>query len=122
MYRFPDPNDKHTLNRRDLLDWYGFIAHVSILVPLAVIYCVTAISQLRQKRLATKYGQITTAGSQSSSTWRRKFVWWCGTPFEIAGWHLGTRGALLGAVIWTVWLLVLTFLQTDDGTSVYEYV
>ena len=35
----------------------------------------------------------------------------------ISGYLLGTKGELLGGTAWTIWLLLLSFLDTGEGAN-----
>ncbi|EME48480.1 hypothetical protein DOTSEDRAFT_162020 [Dothistroma septosporum NZE10] len=125
MYHFVDLTEGQKLQRRDLLDGYGLIAQVSVVVPLLAlqVYRVSVWAQLRLFRTdvlqtpSSPYVKASRLGhglnAQGKARWR-KFLWWCGDSVEYAGLHLGTRGEILGAGIWTLWLLLLSFMQTGD--------
>lgn len=125
MYRFVDLTDEQRHERRELLDYYGLLAQVSVLVPLLVIQVFFLASWLKRK-IAPQCGFDQAPSSpyakrshaeqrfQVSKRWRI-FLWWCGDSVHVAGVHVGTKGELLGAASWTAWLLLLSFLQTGDG-------
>ncbi|CAK3883352.1 related to ferric reductase [Lecanosticta acicola] len=126
MYRFADLTHEQKLQRRELLDWYGFVAQLSVLVPLAATQVYIILSLLRRKwsqRDSTQVPSSPYAKAQQleqqfnvsglAATWR-KFSWWCGDAVSISGVYLGTRGEVIGAGIWTLWLLLLSFLDTGD--------
>lgn len=128
MYRFVDLTDEGKHQRRERLDWYGQLAQLSVLVPLLLIQILFLASWLRRKLSrqdafdqtpSSPYAKRLNAEQRFNSKdiarrWRI-FLWWCGDAVDLAGFPLGTKGELLGAVIWTAWLLMLSFAQTGDG-------
>lgn len=128
MYHFVDLTDDQKQQRRDRLDWYGLFAQISVLVPLLVVQSFALATWLR-RRFAQQSSPEQTPSSpyaksrrmdsrfdakEAAKRWST-FLWWCGESCQIAGFHLGTKGELLGATGWMAWLLILTFLQTGDG-------
>ncbi|KAJ8606342.1 hypothetical protein MRB53_041011 [Persea americana] len=67
----------------------------------------------------------TTRQSGAGKTWARvrrdwrRAAWWCGEPVDIPflNEHLGSRGEVLGAFVWFVWLIAVSFVQTGNGES-----
>lgn len=126
-YHFADLTKEQKHERRQLLDWYGSLAQVSVFVPLLVIQCFFLAAWLsrrwraqddletpsspyaKEQRLGMKRGVRDLRASL------RKLAWWAGDSTEVSGYCFGTKGEVLGAVLWTVWLLLLCFLQTGDG-------
>ena len=127
MYRFADLTDQQKHQRRELLDLYGFLAQVSVLVPLLVLQCFR-VAGWAQARLFRKDDLQTPSSPYVKASrlghglnvpgiaarWR-KFLWWFGDSVQYAGLHLGTKGEILGVGVWTLWLVALSFLQTGDG-------
>ncbi|CAO2653207.1 Nn.00g026180.m01.CDS01 [Neocucurbitaria sp. VM-36] len=113
-----DKTQKH--QRREYLDWYGFVAQWSVLVIFALCQISFFIAWLVKsglkydrpkspsfnKRLDGKLGWLRKL--QSSTT---RLEWWIRKDV-IPGWNWGTRGEWLGASIWTVWLLYLCIAHT----------
>ena len=129
-YHFVDLTDQQKHRRRELLDWYGALAQVSALIPLLLIQVYFGAAWLSRKwrhkdgleapssphakhsRSASKFSTTSIQGTV------RRILWWSGDPLDVLDVHLGTNGEVLAAVGWTAWLLVLSFLQTGDGTVV----
>lgn len=128
MYRFVDLADEEKHRRRELLDWYGLFAQLSVLVPLLVVQVFFLSSWLKRRLVSRKEFEAAPSspyakkirGEQRFDTkdltrrWRG-FTWWCGGAVQVAGLSLGTKGELLGASLWAAWLVLLSFLQTGDG-------
>lgn len=131
-YHFVDLTDDEKHLRRLLLDRYGVIAQVSVLLPLLVLqgrllsfWISRNISQSATvDEPSSPYLKSTQSqGKLSINSFKaslRRWQWWAGEPVSLFGDKLGTRGEVLGAAMWLVWLLVLCFVQTGDGTSVIE--
>ncbi|GAM82269.1 hypothetical protein ANO11243_002480 [Dothideomycetidae sp. 11243] len=105
MWRFIfelSEEDKH--RRRSLLDWYGEVAQLSALVPLALL-AVYRLVQLLSARGST---------AQNVKSVTRSFSWWCGSSLYLWNYPLGTNGEVLGGIVWLAWLLILCANQTGD--------
>lgn len=117
-----DKEQKH--QRREYLDWYGFVAQWSVLVVFALYQISFFIAWLVRsglkydlpkspsftKRPGGKLGWLRSLQSSSN-----RFSWWLRKDI-IPGWKWGTRGEWIGASIWTVWLLYLCIAHTGKGT------
>ncbi|GAB7357995.1 hypothetical protein MBLNU230_g0162t1 [Neophaeotheca triangularis] len=125
-YTFPDLSTADKLERRKILDLYGAIAQVSVVLPLLL----TGILSLVARWLLSGQREHIQDGTSSpqlkrqsrnhrlslanlTSTWR-KYQWWLGDDLEILRYRLGTRGEVLGGATWTAWLLVCSFSQTGE--------
>ncbi|OAA56040.1 Flavoprotein transmembrane component [Cordyceps fumosorosea ARSEF 2679] len=121
------PEQKHA--RREVLDWYGFVAHCSALAP------VLAFGLLHLARLAYRHvtgtlrgvdGQGTYAEIPNSpaikaqeiaavrklyTTWTR-LRWWLGDEVRVGGASWGRREEWVLGLSWTAWLLLLCFIET----------
>lgn len=128
MYHFVDLDHEQKVQRRERLDFYGGLAQISVVVPILVVQCyllATWIQRIRQKQQdiqtpSSPYVKQARVGhgfnvSGLTANWRM-FTWWCGDAVEIADVYLGTKGEVIGAAGWMLWLLVLCFVQTGDGT------
>ncbi|KAI5370211.1 Putative ferric reductase, NAD binding domain, ferric reductase transmembrane component-like protein [Septoria linicola] len=125
MYKFVDLDHEQKLKRRELLDFYGLVAQLSVLVPILAIvvyrFATLGQSRLRDASSATPASPYAKAArlrhglsfASVQQRWRQ-ISWSCGDPVEIYGLYLGTKGDVGGALIWTLWLLVLSFLDTGD--------
>jgi hypothetical protein len=131
-YGFPDLTKEQKHHRRQLLDWYGGFAQVSVFVPLLILqiyFLATWISRKWRERDGARppsspymkelsaHGNTGT-GLKALRIWWRRWMWWFGDELQVLGWRLGTKGEVLGAVVWTAWLLALCFVQTGDGKAV----
>ncbi|KAF2214590.1 hypothetical protein CERZMDRAFT_110214 [Cercospora zeae-maydis SCOH1-5] len=125
MYKFVDLSKEQQHERRELLDFYGLAAQCSIILPLFAIGVLHVASTCRRLwprgtletpaspyvKAVRKANGLTIANVQNR--WRRA-AWWSGDPVHVFGYHVGTKGEMLWGTTWTVWLLVLTFLDTGD--------
>lgn len=126
-YHFVDLNSEQKHQRRQLLDQYGVIAQVSIVLPLLVLQ-----SRLLYLWISRNINQSAGVDAPSSPHLKsaqsrsrlsvkslksnlRRWQWWAGESVSLFGDHLGTRGEVLGAAVWLGWLLLLCFLQTGGG-------
>ncbi|KAH7382266.1 ferric reductase like transmembrane component-domain-containing protein [Pyrenochaeta sp. MPI-SDFR-AT-0127] len=119
-YYFETLNDKQKHQRRDYLDWYGFVAQWSVLLIFALFQISFFVSWLVKsglkydrpkspsfnKRPDGKLGWL--RALQSSGN---KLIWWMQKDV-IRGWNWGTRGEWVGASIWTLWLFYLCIAHT----------
>jgi len=126
-YHFVDLNDGQKLQRRQLLERYGVIAQVSVVLPL-LVFQARLLSFWISRNISHSAGvdspsspYLKSAQKQTRSSVRslkvsfRRWQWWAGESVNLFGNHLGTRGEVLGAAVWFAWLLLLCFLQTGDG-------
>ncbi|KAK3111163.1 hypothetical protein LTR53_013860 [Teratosphaeriaceae sp. CCFEE 6253] len=123
-YHFVDLSSEQKDDRRRLLDYYGALAQLSLLIPLLVQQCYFVA-----KWLATRWrsgGDIDAPSSpcakhersngvlSSAKAISRRLHWWSSGACSILGVHVGTNGEALAEFSWTAWLLLLCVLQTDD--------
>ncbi|EUC48877.1 hypothetical protein COCMIDRAFT_86095 [Bipolaris oryzae ATCC 44560] len=119
-YYFETLDDKQKHQRREYLDWYGFVAQWSVLVIFALFQLGFAISWVIKSGL--KYDQPKSPSFAKSTNnrlgWLRKvhggcnrIIWWMRKD-TIRGWAWGTRGEWIGAAAWTTWLLYLCVAHT----------
>ena len=129
-YHFTNLSEAQKYQRRYLLDWYGSLAQISVILPLLVIQCyfcsrwvsrrwrrnaeLEVPSSPRAKR--ERAGGYSYARSLKTNA--RKIAWWAGDSADVRDYHLGSKGEVLGAILWAAWLLLLCFLQTGDGKLV----
>jgi hypothetical protein len=117
-----DEHQKH--QRREYLDWYGFVAQWSVLVILALFQVCFVISWMIKSGLkydTPKSPSFTKRPGSGKLGWLRsmqnsctKMVWWMRKDI-IRGWSWGTRGEWIGATVWTAWLLYLSVAHTGNG-------
>ena len=98
-YRFVNFDPEQVQYRRILLDKYGSYAQISVLFPL------TYTLLLRLLRTETSQGRQ--AGKSGTTDWTT----WSNTPIR-RGWE--TRGQILIATLWVMWLVFLSTNQTGD--------
>lgn len=122
-YAFVDLSDAEKFHRRELLDWYGGFAQISALVPLSILQLGFLVVWLRTR--GRNANQIEAPSSPrakeargSAGGWEgrgRRLRWWLAAPVVLGGEVLGSRGEVLGAVGWALWLVVLCFADTGRG-------
>jgi hypothetical protein len=116
-----DKDQKH--QRREYLDWYGFVAQWSVLAIFVLFQVIFFLEWTMKSGL--KYEQPKspsfTKGSAGKLGWLQKLQsastrmkWWMSKSI-IRGWDWGTRGEWIGASIWTIWLLYLCIAKTGNG-------
>ena len=133
-FHFLDLSKEEKVQRRHLLDWYGALAQVSILVPLLVLQLYFLVVWLR-RRLQNQADIEVPSSPQSKhlksrgllsahglGVVSRRVAWWLGDPASVFGIDLGTKGEVIAATAWTLWLLALCFVQTGGGMSSQSYV
>ncbi len=122
-YSFVDLNDKQKHQRREYLDWYGFVAQWSVLLIFALFQISFFVAWLVQsglqydppkspsfnKRMNGKSGIL-----RNVQKIGQKWVWWLQKDV-VSNWNWGTRGAWIGASLWSVWLLYLCVARTGNG-------
>ena len=127
-YHFVSLNEEQKHQRRIALNTYANIAQSSILTLLLVIQVyhfalwvtvrwakksgVDAVSSPRIKEERLGHWN----GARGWQAYARRVKWWFGERVEVAGAYLGSRGQVGLAAIWLIWLLVLCFPDTGDGT------
>jgi hypothetical protein len=126
MYHFVSLDADGVAHRRQLLDLYANIAQWSASIPLIIVQIVFLAQYLHRKYFSEssqRYAAVTRSQNEKGkigSNRRRwsfrtawnAFIWWSGEEVE---WAESSRGALLAAVCWAIWLLALSFAQTGDG-------
>ncbi|KAF1832200.1 hypothetical protein BDW02DRAFT_571266 [Decorospora gaudefroyi] len=121
-YYFETLTKEQKHQRREFLDWYGFVAQSSVLVIFALFQISFAISWLIKSGL--KYDQPKspsfTKRPDGKSGWLRgmqsgcnKMIWWMQKDV-IRDWNWGTRGEWIGASVWTIWLFYLSIAHTGN--------
>jgi hypothetical protein len=122
-YYFETLNDKQKHQRREYLDWYGFVAQWSVLAIFALFQIAFLIQWTAKggpkyeapespsftKRPTGKLGWLTKL--QNLST---KVNWWMSEDI-VRGWDWGTRGKWIGGTVWTIWSLYLCAAKTGIG-------
>lgn len=123
-YYFETLNDQQKHQRREYLDWYGFVAQWSVLVIFALFQLSFFLGWLMNSGLKYEHPKSPsfTKGPEGKS-WLRslrsvsaRIKWWLSKDV-IRGWAWGTRGEWVGGSIWTVWLLYLSIAKTGNGRS-----
>lgn len=123
-YQFVDLTEQQKDRRRELLDRHALIAQISPLAPLLVVQIVYFISQMNRKRDSQKTLEVPSSpylkgqSFASAQTWTirlRKLAWLMGNDVVVFGETLGTKGQVLSALMWTVWLLCLSIAYTGNG-------
>ncbi|KAI6903193.1 hypothetical protein D0869_13584 [Hortaea werneckii] len=129
-YYFQDLTTEQKAQRRDLLDWYGLVAQLSVLAPLLALqlYFFAIWTKKRWENAneletpSSPYAKARGEGTSRDtlSFMRRiqsgfsRFVWWSGDSVDVLGYHLGAKGDVLFAACWACWLLFLCFPQTGE--------
>jgi hypothetical protein len=123
-YYFETLDKKQKHQRREYLEWYGFIAQWSVLVIFALFQMSFFVGWMMKSGL--KYEQPKspsfTKGREKLGWLRKvqsvstKMKWWMSKDV-IRGWDWGTRGEWIGATFWTAWLLYLSIAKTGNGKN-----
>jgi hypothetical protein len=125
-YQFVDLTDAQKISRRTLLDTYGLVAQAStglVLIVIQLVFLAQWLGRKQQQNSSDVPGSPSIKHLQKSSSpnfqaierrWRR-LEWWSGNSLVVCGVDCGTNGQVLAAVIWTAWLLVLSFAETGKG-------
>lgn len=124
-YHFVDLDEKQQLQRRHLLDSYGQFAQLSILLAFLVYQIIYGLRLLagrwksqhpyqpvKEHRSPMVSTFIASAKIPSSNIQAR--LRWALDDELAEGW--GTKKVWLVAVIWSVWLFVISLRDTGDGT------
>jgi hypothetical protein len=122
-YYFETLDDKKKHQRREYLDWYGFMAQWSVLVIFVLFQIAFLVEWMVKNGL--KYETPKSPSFTKSPTgklgWLRnlqsfstKVKWWLSKDV-IQGWDWGTRGELVGGSVWTIWMLYLCIAKTGNG-------
>lgn len=128
-YSFLDLDEAAKHARRQALDWYGILAHGSVLVVLALVllYRLGAFLVNKLKRNQTEYAALPGSPGlkrqrqKTSGTWAaagRKAAWWLEEDVRCLGQNWGQRVEFIFGSIWTLWLLFLCVNGTGDGKSI----
>ncbi|KAK5125346.1 hypothetical protein LTR85_000455 [Meristemomyces frigidus] len=125
-YHFLDLTSEQKHQRRYLLDWYGSLAQISVFVPLLAAQGYFLFIWANRRWVGqgnsdapnsphAKRQRVNGTGRVRSVTeTARKVAWWAGNSLDVFGYHLGTNGDALAALLWAAWLLLLCVLQTGD--------
>ncbi|KAK5135468.1 hypothetical protein LTR08_005256 [Meristemomyces frigidus] len=125
-YHFVNLTEAQNHQRRYLLDWYGSLAQISALAPLLVMQCyflASWVARKRRDRSETETPSSPVAKSErlgkkgrvwNFSATARKVAWWAGDSLDVSGYHLGSKGEVVAAVLWAAWLVSLCIAQTGD--------
>jgi hypothetical protein len=131
MWKFVDLNDEEKALRRQNLDAYGQVAQLSALIPLLLVLLWSVAKWSGQRFWPhddilnppgspyAKYGRSSVAsglGFRVKRAWRR-FRWWCADELRLGTWTVGSKGELLGGMLWATWLAYLCIADTGDGMS-----
>ena len=121
-YHFVNLNDEQNLRRRQLLDGYGQFAQLSILLlPLLYQLCL-GVRLLASRAWSSNSQAVKEHQSPVISGFKKparghatrsltRIRWFLGGEI-LEGWN--TRQEWLIAGLWTMWLLILVFKDTDD--------
>ncbi|KAF2029314.1 hypothetical protein EK21DRAFT_67947 [Setomelanomma holmii] len=121
-YYFESLDDKQKHQRREYLDWYGFVAQWSVLVIFALFQISFFVRWMLQSGLKYERPKSPsfTKGPDGKLGWLRKLhststkvKWWMSKDL-IRGWNWGTRAEWIGASVWTIWLLYLSIAKTGN--------
>jgi hypothetical protein len=122
-YYFETLTEEQKHQRREYLDWYGFVAQWSVLVVFALFQLSFFVSRMMDSGLKHERPKSPsfTKGSVGKLGWLRKvrslstkIKWWMSKDVaRRQDW--GTRGEWVGATVWTGWLLYLCVAQTGNG-------
>ncbi|KAK3713030.1 hypothetical protein LTR37_008715 [Vermiconidia calcicola] len=125
-YHFIDLTDAQKHERRELLDRYAWIAQRSVILPLLVMQCYFLASWIRRRWAnnadatapSSPYLKEKRLGSwaitRALKSRAKGLAWWLGGEAEMYGSSLGSRGQVLIALAWTMWLLILCFADTGE--------
>lgn len=125
-YAFLGLSDTEKTERRISLSWYGAFAQLSVLVPLLALqsYFLAAWLHARWSNpnaidapSSPRAKEARSNGEDGNGRMRfRRMRWWMGGSLVVGGDVVGSRGEVLGAVAWLLWLTYLCFAQTGRGT------
>lgn len=130
MWHFIDLTDEQKLERRHLLDLYGSVAQLSVLVPLLSLQLWFLACRVQQKRRVggggedipsspyrkrDRVGGVRVYLRGVKTVWRR-VSWWSGDRVGLLGFE-ASKGEMVAAGAWTSWLLLLCMLDTKGGQS-----
>jgi hypothetical protein len=123
-YYFETLTKEQQHQRREYLDWYGFVAQWSVLVIFVIFQLSFFLGWLVRSGLnyerpkspsfiKTREGKLGWLRNLHSTL--TKVSWWMSKD-AIPGWGWGSRAEWVGASLWTVWLLYLCIAKTGNGT------
>ncbi|RYP08680.1 hypothetical protein DL765_008703 [Monosporascus sp. GIB2] len=124
-YSFNYLDQAATQSRRQALNYYGFVAHGSVLIVLILssVYRAGAFLIRRSRRDRASYVAVpgspvlkrqrqNALGSWSATA--RSAVWWLGDEVTFLGRNWGQRGELVFGSLWAMWLLSLCVIGTGN--------
>jgi len=128
IYSFVTLDEAQLKRRRQLLDSYASIAQFSALVPLIAIYISYYLPSLSSKlfnslssrqpkeRQSPRVSRFTRPVASFWIVKWRRLSWYLDDEIikERDGW--GTKREWVVVGVWTLWLLVLVFANTGNGT------
>lgn len=122
-YAFLDLSDAQKPQRRQLLDWYGSAAQLSVVFPLLALQAYFLVVRIQTRRkdangIEEPSSPRVKEAKATVGPWRRRWTqagWWMDGEVMLGGDVVGTRGQVVGAVAWIVWLGYLSFAQTGQG-------
>jgi hypothetical protein len=128
IYSFVALDEAHLQRRRQLLDLYASVAQFSALIPLLAIYVSNFLPfpsekffrslpgrRAKERQSPRKSRFKPPVASSWAVKWRRLSWYLDDDIFDGRdGW--GTKREGLVAGVWTLWLLVLVFACTGNGT------
>ncbi|KAF1843014.1 uncharacterized protein K460DRAFT_367943 [Cucurbitaria berberidis CBS 394.84] len=119
-YYFETLDKKQKHQRREYLEWYGFVAQWSVLAIFAAFQISFFLAWLVKSGLKYDPPKSPSFNKRSDGRlgWLRslrntgnRLLWWMRKDM-IPGWNWGTRSEWIGASAWTVWLLYLCVAHT----------
>lgn len=125
-YEFVTLNDEQKHARRVLLEWYPFVAQLSVLAVFALFQVAYFFSWIinygldheRPKSPSfKKHGEGLAGWLRKLRQNFEKLRWWM--KKDIKNW--GTRGEWIFGGLWTAWLLYLSIVKTDNGMNFLPY-
>ena len=132
-YQFLDLDDAAKHARREALNRYGLIAHVSVLVLLGAVLAYRAVAVLAGRVLLKSrdsggnYDAVPGSpvakhrrlggipGSRAVVVAARRAAWWLGDNVVVLGSCWGRQDSLVFGLLWTAWLLFLCVHGTGKG-------
>jgi len=122
-YKFINLNDEQKKSRRELLEYYPFVAQVSVLLVFVLLQFGFFLSWLSKRGLDYERPRSPSIRKREDGTWTwlrksqqgcDRMAWWLRRPL-IANW--GSRGEWLVGGSWAAWLLFLCVVNTGNGES-----
>jgi hypothetical protein len=124
-----NPTDAEKAARREALNHFALIAHVSALAP-AFLYFVYSVAKSnifsggRRKKGSyqsipdsptRKTRRLSSAGGANASLMKLK--WWLKGPIILGPNFMGGRDQWVAGLGWAAWMVFLCFVGTGDGKS-----